>query len=150
MREAAGLQAVAKHKLRRTAGGRKGAVLGTAAKLDAAKLVPLDSTAGVSSAALAAELRKVLQANAARVIDLFREWEEVRVRVRLGSGSGFGLGSGLGLGSGSGSGSGSGLVLVLGLGLGLGSGSGLGSGLGLRDSGGLLRHAQVHVEAQRG
>jgi Ca2+-binding EF-hand superfamily protein len=76
VREAAGLQAVAKHKLRRTAGGRKGAVLGTGVKLDAAKLVPLDSTAGVSSAALAAELRRVLQANAVRVIDLFRQWDE--------------------------------------------------------------------------
>ena len=94
MREAAGLQAVAKHKLRRTAGGRK--ALGTAAKLDAAKLVPLDSTAGVSSAALAAELRRVLQANAARVIDLFREWDEVRVRVRVRVRLGLGLGLGLG------------------------------------------------------
>ena len=94
VREAAGLQAVAKHKLRRTAGGRK--ALGTAAKLDAAKLVPLDSTAGVSSAALAAELRRVLQANAARVIDLFREWDEVRVRVRVRVRLGLGLGLGLG------------------------------------------------------
>ena len=73
VREVVGLQAVAKHRLRRAAGGRKG---GTGVKLDAAKLVPLDSTAGVSSAALAAELRTVLQANAVRVIDLFREWDE--------------------------------------------------------------------------
>ena len=76
VREAAGLQAVAKHKLRRAAGGCKGAVLGTGVKLDAAKLVPLDSTAGVSSATLAAELRRVLQDNAVRVIDLFRQWDE--------------------------------------------------------------------------
>ena len=76
VREAAGLQPVAKHKLRRAAGGRKGAVLGTGVKMD------LDTSAGVSSAAVAsagvssAELRKMLQANAVRVIDLFREWDE--------------------------------------------------------------------------
>ena len=58
-----------KHKLRRgKAGGRKGAALGSSVKLD--------TSAGLSAAAMAAELRQVLFKNAVRVIDLFRDWDE--------------------------------------------------------------------------
>ena len=68
LREYAGLQVVGKHKLRRVAGGRKGAALGSSVKLD--------TSAGVSSRGVADELKKALRANAVRVIDLFRDWDE--------------------------------------------------------------------------
>ena len=69
IREMAGVAAVGKHKLRRgKAGGRKGAALGSSVKLD--------TSAGLSAAAMAAELRQVLFKNAVRVIDLFRDWDE--------------------------------------------------------------------------
>ena len=52
-------------ELRRAAGGKKDAVLSTAVKLDPA-----------SSKPMLEQLRDVLQANAVRVIDLFRSWDE--------------------------------------------------------------------------
>ena len=54
-----------KTKLRRAAGGRKGAALATASKLD-----PMSQTPMVD------QLREVLKASSVRVIDIFRDWDE--------------------------------------------------------------------------
>ena len=66
IREFAGLTAKGKYKLRRgKAGGRKGAALSSSVKLDYNSGVPV-----------AHQLRDALKANAVRVIDLFRDWDE--------------------------------------------------------------------------
>ena len=65
IREFAGLTAKGKYKLRRTAGGRKGAALSTSTKIDYHSGVPVSH-----------QLRDALKANAVRVIDLFRDWDE--------------------------------------------------------------------------
>ena len=65
MRKYAGVIAEQRHALRRVAGGRKGAALATTVKLDRTSAVPIVE-----------QLRCVLAANAVRVIDLFRDWDE--------------------------------------------------------------------------
>ena len=55
-----------RHDLRRTAGGRRGAALATTVKFDRSSGRPIPEL-----------LREALAANAVRVIDLFRDWDEV-------------------------------------------------------------------------
>lgn len=63
----AGVMADQRYPLRRDAGGRRGAAFSTSIKLDRESGVPITE-----------QLRDILVENAVRVIDLFRDWDEVR------------------------------------------------------------------------
>jgi Ca2+-binding EF-hand superfamily protein len=65
LRKFAGIEVQQRHELRRTAGGRRGAALSSS--------VQLDRSGGKDVAEL---LREALAANAVRVLDLFRDWDE--------------------------------------------------------------------------
>ena len=65
IREFAGLSSAGRYKLRRTAGGRKGAALSSTVKIDPH-----------SESSVAQQLRGVLREHAVRVVDLFRDWDE--------------------------------------------------------------------------
>jgi len=65
LKKYAGVLAEQKYKLRRNAGGRKGAALAPSVKLDRTSGVPVSE-----------QLREALAANSVRVIDLFRDWDE--------------------------------------------------------------------------
>ena len=66
LRQFSGVEAINKHALRRTAGGRKGAALSTQVKLDTAP----------GARPVVDQMRDFLAANAVRVIDLFRDWDD--------------------------------------------------------------------------
>ena len=65
LRKYAGLVVEQAIDIRKVAGGKKGAVLSTAVKLDRSSGVPIPE-----------QLRTILSANAVRVIDLFRQWDD--------------------------------------------------------------------------
>lgn len=65
LKKYAGVLTEQKYKLRRTAGGRKGAALAPSIKLDRESGKPISE-----------QLRDALSSNAVRVMDLFRDWDE--------------------------------------------------------------------------
>jgi len=65
LRQFAGLEVEQRYKLRRRAGGKRGAALSTAIKVDHTSDVPME-----------AQLRKILAKNAVRVVDIFHSWDE--------------------------------------------------------------------------